>query len=240
MLGGCVTSSFVSRDWVTKSVWGVTLTRRSFLPSESELFEILLPVTVFVLSDEEFLQAQERLAMLPELREEQQEAAGSCCVSEGCVRSSGGSKGLNIWEEHNGTINQNGSVECFEEWIPESTYNNSELSISCGISKDAQSHSAALLTSPCQTELAEMSEENGRKACSDNDAVPKIPLLSAADSEGKDETTDTCGQLVLPEACRDEELADESQEKQPQVHEEMRTALEVEGNLLIRVVQELK
>ncbi|XP_031460807.1 zinc finger protein 420-like isoform X2 [Phasianus colchicus] len=174
--------------------------------------------------------------MIPELREEQQEAAGSCCVSEGCLRPSGGSKGLNIWEEHNGTINQNGSMECSEEgWIPESMCNNSKLSISSGISKDAQSHSAALLTSPYQTELAKMSEVNGRKACNDKDAIPKIPLLSATDSEGRDETTDTCGQLVLPEAYRDEELAcvlgvlsDESQEKQSQVHEEMGTALEVE------------
>uniref|UniRef100_A0A8C3KVL3 C2H2-type domain-containing protein n=1 Tax=Chrysolophus pictus TaxID=9089 RepID=A0A8C3KVL3_CHRPC len=204
--------------------------------NESEVFEILLPVTVFVLSDEEFLQAQEQVAMVSELREEQQEAAGSCCVSEGCLRPSGGSKGLNIWEEHNGTINQNGSMECSEEgWIPESVCNNSKLSISSGISKDAQSHSAALLTSPYQTELAKMSEVNGRKACNDKDAVPKIPLLSAADSEGRDETTDTCGQLVLPEAYRDEEfacvlgvLSDESQEKQPQVHEERGTALQVE------------
>lgn len=248
MPGGCTTRSFVSRDWVTEGVWGVTSTRRSFLSSEPELFEILLPVTVFVLSDEEFLQAQEQVAMVPELREEQQEAAGSCCVSEGCLRPSSGSKGLNIWEELNGTINQNGSVECSEEeQIPESVCNNSELSISTGISKDAQSHSADLLTSPCQTEPAKISEVNGRKVCNDNDAIPKIPLLSAADSEGRDETTDSCGQLVLPETCRDEELScvlgvlcDESQEKQPQVRDEMGTALEVEGNLLMRIVQELK
>lgn len=241
-------SALILREWVTKRVWGVTLTQRSFLSSESEVFEILLPVTVFVLSDEEFLQAEERAALVPELREEKQEAAGSCCLSEGGLRPSGDSEGLNIWEEHSGTANQNGSMEdSEEECIPESVCNNSKLSISSGISKDAQSHSAALLTSPRQTELAKMSEVSGRKECNDNDAIPKVPLLSAADSEGRDETMDTSGQLVFPAACRDEELtcvlgvlSDESQEKQPEVHKEMGKALEVKGNLLIRVGQALK
>uniref|UniRef100_A0A8C2SS30 Zinc finger protein 845-like n=2 Tax=Coturnix japonica TaxID=93934 RepID=A0A8C2SS30_COTJA len=201
--------------------------------NESEVLEILLPVTVFVLSDDEFLQVQEQAMLVPELMEEKQEVVGSCCLSEGGLRPLCDSEGLDVWEEHSGTANQNGSTQYTEEeWIPESMCNNSKLTISNGISKDEQSHSAAVPTSPCQTELAKMSKVSGRKECNDNDAIPKIPLLCAADSEDRDKTTD---HLVLPAVCGDEELScvpgvlnDESQEKQPQVHEEMGTALEVE------------
>lgn len=195
---------------------------------------------MFVLSDEEFLQAEERAALVPELREEKQEAAGSCCLSEGGLRPSGDSEGLHIWEEHSGTANQNGSMEdSEEECIPESVCNNSKLSISSGISKDAQSHSAALLTSPRQTELAKMSEVSGRKECNDNDAIPKVPLLSAADSEGRDKTINTCRQLTstLIAMCKDEEelasftgvLFGGKEDRQAEIHKEMSIIIKVEG-----------
>ncbi|XP_065587148.1 zinc finger protein 43-like [Cyrtonyx montezumae] len=202
---------------------------------ECQVFEVLLPVTVFVLSDEEFLQAEEHAALVPELEEGQRDAAGDGCVPEGSV-SPAGSDGLNVREEHRATANESDSVEYSEgKWSLEDVRNNSELPMSNGISEDAQSHSAAVLPSLCRTEPAEMSEVSNVKDHDDDDTLQKIPLLSAADCEGRDETTDTCSQVTSPAACRDEELAGvlgvlpgESQEKQPEVHTEMEAALKVE------------
>ncbi|KFU95105.1 hypothetical protein M959_15276, partial [Chaetura pelagica] len=101
---------------------------------DSDVFEITLPITVFVLSDDDFLQdeAEERAAPAPELGEEEQEVE-SCALLTSSVTPSSDSNSSTISKENKGVSNKENSVECSEDnYFAESVCNSSKLSLSDG------------------------------------------------------------------------------------------------------------
>lgn len=220
-----------------------------FLFSESDVFEIMLPITILVLSDEDCLynEAEEQAVTVPELK---QEAGFSTNVLlESDPAPSDASSGLSILEGKEIAANKDNCMEYPEEkWIDESLCNELTLSRSdqCDTSKDKCNRNV-LPTSPRKADLNEINETSDRKGV-DNDACQKIPLFSAADSEGGDVTVNTCEQLALAAVCRDEEeradvanvLSAGTQEKQLEILTEMEATVKVEGNWLIRLVRGLK
>ncbi|KFZ56474.1 hypothetical protein N338_00030, partial [Podiceps cristatus] len=99
---------------------------------ESDVFEIVLPVTVLVLSDDDFLQddAEEQAASVPELKEDEQEADRSSSIFlESNVTPSNDS--LSIWEENKIASNKDNSMKHSEEkCVVESVCNGSKSSSS--------------------------------------------------------------------------------------------------------------
>jgi len=88
-------------------------------------------------------------------------------------------------------------------------------------------------------QTAEINETSNRIEYNDNDSFQKIPLLSAADSEGRDKTINTCRQLTstLIAMCKDEEelasftgvLFGGKEDRQAEIHKEMSIIIKVEG-----------
>ncbi|KFP25330.1 hypothetical protein N325_09366, partial [Colius striatus] len=109
---------------------------------EPDVFEIVLPITVFELSDEDFLQddAEEPVAPVLELKQEDvKEVNSSNTFSEKSVTSSSDANSLNTGEENETTSKGDDSVQCSEEkCIAESVCNESKLSLSdwCYAGKD--------------------------------------------------------------------------------------------------------
>ncbi|XP_010290163.1 PREDICTED: zinc finger protein 3-like [Phaethon lepturus] len=102
---------------------------------------------------------------------------------------------------------------------------------------DKCSQNYVLSTWSCKTELTERNETSDRKECDGDDVFQKIPpLLSSAGNEGRDETVEASRQLTLAAILKDKEklvnvssvLTDGSQEKQPEIHKEMETIVEME------------
>ncbi|KGL88684.1 hypothetical protein N301_07780, partial [Charadrius vociferus] len=100
---------------------------------EPDVFEIVLPITVLVVSDDDFLQddAEERAASVPRWKE-----GGE---PEGDLNNSGFLKGSvipsndgdSIGEENKTATDKDNSMKCFEEeCVAESVCNLSELSLS--------------------------------------------------------------------------------------------------------------
>ncbi|KFQ74895.1 hypothetical protein N337_00680, partial [Phoenicopterus ruber ruber] len=109
---------------------------------EADVFEIVLPITVFVLSDDDFLQddAEEQAASVPELKEDEQEAGlNNSVFLESDVTPSNDSNSLSIWEENKTASNKDNNMKYSEvKWVAESGCNGSKSSLSdwCDASTD--------------------------------------------------------------------------------------------------------
>ncbi|XP_074009899.1 uncharacterized protein [Numenius arquata] len=214
--------------------------------SESDVFEIVLPITVFVLSDDDFLQdeAEEPTASVPEWKEEGEQ--GGDLNNSGFLKSnvtpSNDGNSESIYEENKIPTNKdNGMKYCEEKCVAESACNRSKspLSDQCDSSTGKCLQNYVLPTSPCKTELTEINETSDRKECDGGDGgFQKIPpLLSSAGNEGGGETIEPSRQVTSAAISEREEelvgvagvLSDGSQEKQPEIRKEMEIIVEMEG-----------
>ncbi|XP_063186714.1 zinc finger protein 91-like [Chroicocephalus ridibundus] len=207
--------------------------------SESDVFEIVLPITIFVLSDDDFPQdeAEKPAVSLPEWKEEGG-LNNSGSLNSNVTPSNDGNSGT-ICEENKTATNKDNGMKCSEEkCVAESVCNRtkSPLSDQCDTSTDKCSQNYVLPTSPCITELTEINETSDRKECDGDDGFQKIPpLFSCTGDEGGGETIETSRQLTLLAISKHEELfnvanvlSNVSQEKQPEIHKEMETIVEME------------
>ncbi|KFV53565.1 hypothetical protein N328_03006, partial [Gavia stellata] len=109
---------------------------------ESDVFEVVLPITVFVLSDDDFLQddAEEQAASIPELKkEDDQEVNLNSVFLKSNVIASNNSNNLSIWKENKTGSNKDNSVKYSEEkCVAERVCNRSKSSLSdcCDADKD--------------------------------------------------------------------------------------------------------
>ncbi|XP_068271224.1 zinc finger protein 184-like [Nyctibius grandis] len=213
--------------------------------SEPDVFEIVLPITVLVLSDDDFFpdEAEEHAASVPEAQEEEEEQEANLnngVFLQSNATPSDGSGSSSIWEENETASNKGDTLEYFEEkCVAESVCSRSKSSLSdlCGAGTDKCSQNYVLPTSSCKTELTEVNETSGRKECDGDDGFQMIPsLLSSASNEGRDETIKTSRQLTLAAIPKHEEelvsvasvLSHGSQEEQPEIHQEMDTIVAIE------------
>ncbi|KFP46696.1 hypothetical protein N323_11104, partial [Cathartes aura] len=102
---------------------------------ESDVFEIVLPITVFVLSDDDFLQddAEEQAASVPELKKEDEQEVNlnNSVFLKSSVAPSNDSSSLSIWEENERASNKDNNMNYSEEkWVAESVCNGSKSSSS--------------------------------------------------------------------------------------------------------------
>ncbi|XP_054678161.1 zinc finger protein 493-like [Grus americana] len=212
--------------------------------SESDVFEIVLPITVFVLSDDDFLQddAEDQVVSVPKLKKEDEQDVNlnNSVFLESNVMPSNDSNGLSICEENKTASNKDNNMKYSEEkCVAESVCNRSKSSLSdwCDTGTDKYSQNYVLPTSSCKTELTEINESSDRRECDGDDGFQKIPPpLSSAVNEGRDEIIKTSRQVMLAAISKHEEelvsvasvLSDGSQEKQPEIHKEMETVVEIE------------
>ncbi|KAM6279336.1 uncharacterized protein LJ264_001880 [Porphyrio hochstetteri] len=207
--------------------------------SELDVFEIVLPITVVVLSDDDFLQddAEEQAVSAPELEEDIN--LNNSVFPEGNGTPSKDGSGLSICEENKTASNKDDNGGYPEEkQVAESVCNVSKPSLSdwCDAGKDKYSQNYVLPTSPCKEELTKINESSDRKESDGDDGLQKIPTcISSAGDEDRDEIK-TNSELALAAVTRCEEehvsvvslLADGIQEKQPESHKETRTVVEME------------
>ncbi|XP_065487655.1 zinc finger protein 99-like [Caloenas nicobarica] len=212
--------------------------------SEPDVFEIVLPITILVLSDDDFLHndtEEEAAASVPELKEVEEEVNSNNSVFlKKHVTPSNDSDSLSICEESKTASNKDNSMKYSEEkWVAENICNRSESSLNdqCDAGADKQSQYYVLPTSSCKTELTEINKTSDRKECGGDDGFEKIPsLVSSAGKGDGDEAMETSRQLVSAEISRHEEelvsvasvLSDGSREKQPEVQKELETVIEIE------------
>ncbi|XP_063279667.1 zinc finger protein 91-like [Prinia subflava] len=202
--------------------------------SEPEVFEIVLPITVFVLSDEDFLQHddEDQEVSIPEAEQEFKLNNSLCLKYE--VEPSNDSSGVGNWDANKNVSNEDNCIKYSEDnWFAESVCNTSILSLSdgCGADTDKYGQNCMLPTSPCKTELPEIMKYGDGEDCGDSDGFQKIPpVLSSADSDRAD-TFETV--VVVP---KDEEepvgiesvLFDGSPQKQLDIHKEFEIIVKME------------
>ncbi|XP_040453106.1 uncharacterized protein LOC121089740 isoform X3 [Falco naumanni] len=211
--------------------------------SESNVFEIVLPITILVLSDDDFLwaEAEEQAASVPELRKESKQEGhlNNRVFLKSDVTPANDSDGLSILEENKPASNKDCSVKYSEEpWVAESACNNhfDLLSDHCDADTDKYRQNDMLPTLSCKTQLTEVNKiSDGEKCDSDDGFQIRLPL-SSADSEGRDDTIGTSGQLTLTVVSQHEEelvsvasvLSDGGQETQPEIHKETEAVVKME------------
>ncbi|XP_013224066.2 zinc finger protein 184 isoform X1 [Columba livia] len=211
---------------------------------EPDVFEIVLPITILVLSDDDFLHddtQEEEAVSVPELKEVEKEVnSNNSIFLKNDVTPSNDSHSLSICEESKTASNKDNSVKYSEEkWFAEDVCNRIESSLSdqCDAGTDKQSEYFVLPTSSCKTELTEINETSDRKDGVGDGGFEKVPpLITSAGSEDRDEAMETSGQLVSAEISRHEEelvslasiLSVGSGEKQPEVQKELETVIEIE------------
>ncbi|XP_069661698.1 zinc finger protein 585B-like [Haliaeetus albicilla] len=211
--------------------------------NESDVFEIVLPITVLVLSDDDFLQgdAEEHAVSFPELKKEDEQEVNlnSGVFLKSNVTPSNDSNSLSVWEEKTASNKDSHTEYSEEKWVAENVCNGSKSPLSdwCDAGKDKYSQNYVLPTSSCRTELTEITETSDGKEGGGDDGFQKIPpLLSSAGNEGRDETIKTSRRLTVAAISRHEEelvsvasvLSDGCQEEQPEIHKEMETIVEME------------
>ncbi|XP_069706880.1 zinc finger protein 607-like [Phaenicophaeus curvirostris] len=218
--------------------------------SESDVFEIVLPITVLVLSDDDFVpdDAEEQEASVPTLTEEEKEAGfNSSGFPKNDVAPADGNNSSSVWEENktaweeNKTASNKDSSSKFseEKWVAESVCDKSKsvLSDGCDAGTDKYSQNDVLPALSCETELAEVNGTSDGKECDGDGGFQVIPpLLSSAGNESRDETVETSVQSASSAISRREEelvsvasvLPDDSAEKQPEIHKELETVVEME------------
>ncbi|KFU98302.1 hypothetical protein N340_11141, partial [Tauraco erythrolophus] len=102
---------------------------------ESDVFEIVLPITVFVLSDDDFLQddAEEKAASVPKLEEEgeQKVDVSDSDFLKSNVTPSNDSNSLSVCEENKTDSNEDNTMKYSEvKYAAESVCNRPKLSLS--------------------------------------------------------------------------------------------------------------
>ncbi|XP_041336903.1 zinc finger protein 43-like [Pyrgilauda ruficollis] len=203
--------------------------------SEPEVFEIVLPITILVLSDEDFLQDdddKDQEVSIPEVEQEFKLNNSFCLKNE--VEPSSDSSSLGNWDANKTVSNEDNCIKYSEgKCFAESVCNTSELSSGdgCDAGTDKYGQNGMLPTSSCKTELPEVVKYSAGEDCVDNDGFQKIPpLLSSADSDRAD-TLETL--VVVPK--EEEEpvsiasvLFDGSPQTQPEIHKEFEIIVKME------------
>ncbi|XP_027758044.1 zinc finger protein 629-like [Empidonax traillii] len=195
--------------------------------SEPDVFQIVLPVTILVLSDEDFLQGDAEEQDVSVLKVEQDfDLNNSVCLKD-VVAPSNDCSSVGSWDENKIISNEDNCMKYSEEkWLAEDLCNTSKSALSDGCDAGPQKcgQNCTLPTSPCKT--------SGGKEC--DGGFQKIPpLLSSAGSEVRDNTRP----LMLPVVPQKEEepvsvagvLCDGGPEEQPEIHREMEAVAEMEG-----------
>ncbi|XP_037248049.1 zinc finger protein 91-like isoform X2 [Falco rusticolus] len=211
--------------------------------SESNVFEIVLPITILVLSDDDFLwaEAEEQAASVPELRKESKQEGhlNNRVFLKSDVTPANDSDSLSILEENKPASNKDCSVKYSEEhWVAESACNNhfDLLSDHCDADTDKYRQNDMLPTLSCKTQLTEVNKTSDGEKCDSDDGFQIRLPLSSADSEGRDDTVGTSGQLTLTVVSQHEEelvsvasvLSDGGQETQPEIHKETEAVVKME------------
>uniref|UniRef100_A0A8C5ISR8 C2H2-type domain-containing protein n=1 Tax=Junco hyemalis TaxID=40217 RepID=A0A8C5ISR8_JUNHY len=204
--------------------------------SEAEVFEIVLPITILVLSDEDFLQDDDndQEASIPEAEQEFKLNNNICLKNE--VEPSNDSSSVGNWDANKTVSNEDNCIEYSEEkWLAESVCNTSALSLSDVHDADTDKcgPDCILPTSSCKTELPEIVKYSDGEDCADNDGFQKIPaLLSTADSDRAD-TLETL--QVVPK--HEEEpvsiasvLLDDCPQTQAELHKEFEIIVKMEDS----------
>ncbi|KFQ01631.1 hypothetical protein N330_04991, partial [Leptosomus discolor] len=207
--------------------------------SEPDVFEIVLPITVFVLSDDDFAQGDAEMdaTSLKEEAEQEGHVRRGVGLRSGAT-SSNDSDSLSVWGGDESALNKGDGVECAEgRRCAEGVGDGSKPCDRCDAGKGGYGPNYVLLTSSCKTEFIEMNETSDCKECDGDGGLQQIPpLLSSAGSEGRGDAIKTSRELtsaVIPK--REEELVsvasvlcDGSPEEQPEIHKEMETIVEME------------
>lgn len=209
------------------------------------MFETVLPITVFVLSDEDFLEDDDKdqEVSVPEVKQEFKLNNSLCLDHE--VEPSNDSSSVGCWDANKNVSNEDNCIKYSEDkWFVESVCN-TELSLSdgCDADTDKYDQNCMLPTSYCKTELPEIMKDSDGEDCGNNGGFQKTPpVLFSADSDRAD-TFETV--VVVPK--HEEEpvsiasvLLDGSPQKQPDIHKELEIIVKMEGNILIRLLQEFK
>lgn len=208
------------------------------------MFEIVLPITVFVLSDEDFLQDDDKdqEVSIPEVEQEFKLNNSLCLEHE--VEPSNDSSSVGNWDANKNVSNEDNCIKYSEnEWFVESVCNASRLSDGCDADTYKYDQNCMLPTPSCKTDLPEIVKYSDGENCGNYDGIQKIPpVLSSGDSD-KADTFETV--VVLPK--HEEEpvsitsvLLDGSPQKQPDICKELEIIVKMEGNILIRLLQEFK
>ncbi|KAJ7400091.1 hypothetical protein BTVI_108389 [Pitangus sulphuratus] len=199
---------------------------------EPDVFQIVLPITVLVLSDEDFLQGDAEEQDVSVLKVEQDfDLNNSVCLKD-VVAPSNDCSSVGSWDENKIISNEDNCMKYSEEkWLAEDLCNtsNSALSDGCDAGPQKCVQHCTLPTLPCKTEI---NETSGGKEC-DGGFQKTPPLLSSAGSEVRDNTRP----LMLPVVPQKEEelvsvagvLCDGGPEEQPEIHREMEAVAEMEG-----------
>ncbi|KFQ09122.1 hypothetical protein N329_09997, partial [Haliaeetus albicilla] len=109
---------------------------------ESDVFEIVLPITVLVLSDDDFLQgdAEEHAVSFPELKKEDEQEVNlnSGVFLKSNVTPSNDSNSLSVWEEKTASNKDSHTEYSEEKWVAENVCNGSKSPLSdwCDAGKD--------------------------------------------------------------------------------------------------------
>lgn len=221
------------------------------LSSESDVFEIVLPITVLVLGDDDFLVygSEEQAASIPKSEEEDELEVNlnSSILLQSNGTPSNYSNSVRIWEENKTASNEGNSITYTEEkQVAESVCNESELYLTDGyIAGMDECQNYMLPTSSCKTQLTERNEASCREECDGDDSSQKIHPLLSAGIEGRYDTIKTNSQVTLAATPKHEEepvsVADgSSQEKQREIPKEIGTIVEMKSKLFVSLVQELK
>ncbi|XP_056344124.1 zinc finger protein 28-like [Oenanthe melanoleuca] len=209
-------------------------TSQAAADSEPEVFETVLPITILVLSDEDFLQDdddKEQEVSIPEVEQEFKFNNGLCLKNE--VEPSNDTSSVGNWDANKTVSNEDNFIKCSEvKWLGESVCNTSKLSHlsdGCDADSDKYGQNCVLPTSSCKTELPEIIKCSVGEDCGD-DGFQKIPPLLSADSD----RADTFETLVVEPKHEEEPVSiadvlfDGSPQKQPEIHKEFEIIVKAE------------
>uniref|UniRef100_A0A8B9G9Z2 C2H2-type domain-containing protein n=1 Tax=Amazona collaria TaxID=241587 RepID=A0A8B9G9Z2_9PSIT len=205
--------------------------------SESDVFEIVLPITVLVLSDDNFLPdgSEEQAASVPKSKEEDELEVNlnSSILLQSNGTPSYDSNSVSIWEENNTASNEDNSITYTEEkQVAESVCNDSKLYLTDGGAAGMDECQNCVL--PCKTQLTERNEASCKEQCDSDDSSQKIPPLFSAGIEGRYDTIKTNSQVTLAAIPKHEEepvgvANHSSQEKQQEIPKEIETSVEMKN-----------
>ncbi|XP_010014865.1 PREDICTED: zinc finger protein 493-like, partial [Nestor notabilis] len=200
-----------------------------------DVFEIVLPITVLVLSDDDFLpdDSEEQAVSVPKSKEEDELEVNlnSSVLLQSNGTPSNDSNSVSIWNENKTSSNKDNSMTRTEEkQVTKSMCNESELSLTDGYGAGTdECQNYVLPTSSCKTQLPERNAASYKEEC--DGGSQSIPPLFSAGIKGRDDTIKTNSQVTAVIHKHEEEpvsVADGgSQEKQPEIHKEIETIVEM-------------